>query len=345
MPRFETDTIGVYVSSEEKLRGITKPFLLKNLVPFGAQANCLIPKENRGRKTPGQTKSFEGAVVGISEDCSAYRVWDFEARKIKEISFSFCVVSEGCFPWREKTKEEKEEGSPLTFFPTFEAFLTPEEWEKYKFSKEQQIEILKRKGLISIPPPPPSIPVRSDPQPPRSPPPPPPPPPQHSPATQPHVGVNERMQSDFLSQRRRNAVEFWRNAPGIAVSAPGSLPRADPAAPAPHLPVVVPPGPSHHQRVVPGPDFPQRVPPAPDFRQRVPPAPNFHQRVRQRVPPAPMTPQRDVIPPSGASAASTRAFDVLGEYSSTTQGDPHPKNYGGSQKESILGRFSQSHFY
>jgi len=158
LPRFETDAIGVYVSSEEKLRGITKPFVVNNFVPFGAQVNCLIPKEARGKKTPGQKKSLEGAIVGIAEDCSAYRVWDFDKRKVREISFSFCVVSEGCFPFR-KRKKDDEDSSPLTFFPTFEAFLTPQEWEKYKFSKEQQRDVLREKGLVSVPPPPPPPPV------------------------------------------------------------------------------------------------------------------------------------------------------------------------------------------
>jgi len=153
LPRLETETVGVFISSEEKLRGIVKPFVLNNFVPFGAQANCLIPPEKRGPKTPGQKKSFEGAIVGISEDCSAYRVFDLETKKIRDISFSFCVVSEGCFPFRARKKDF--EGDPVSFFPTMEAFLTPHEWEKYKFSKEQQQDVIKRKGLVSIPPPPP----------------------------------------------------------------------------------------------------------------------------------------------------------------------------------------------
>ena len=113
LPRFESEKVGVFVSSEEKLRGIVKPFSLNNSVPFGAQVNCLIPKEKRGKKTPGQAKSFQGAIVGIAEDCSAYRVWDFEARKVREVSFSFCVVSEGCFPFRGREVGEKES---LPFF-------------------------------------------------------------------------------------------------------------------------------------------------------------------------------------------------------------------------------------
>ena len=90
--RLDTESVGVFVSSEEKLRGIIKPFVLKNFVPFGAQVNCLIPPEARkDKKTPGQRKSFEGAVVGIAEDCSAYKVWDFEAQKVRDVSFSFSV--------------------------------------------------------------------------------------------------------------------------------------------------------------------------------------------------------------------------------------------------------------
>jgi hypothetical protein len=153
LPRLETEEVGVFASSEEKLRGIVKPFNLNNFVPFGAQVNCLIPKEKRGAKTPGQEKSFEGAVIGVVEDCSAYRVWDPETKKVREVSFSFCVVSENCFPFRAKRKEKEEE--PLSFFPTLEAFLTPKEWDKYGFSREQQVDVVKRKGLTRAPPPPP----------------------------------------------------------------------------------------------------------------------------------------------------------------------------------------------
>jgi len=160
LPRHDTEKVGVFVSSEEKLRGIVRPFVLTNFVPFGAQVNCLIPEGKRGQKTPGQKKSFEGAVLGITEDCSSYYVWDFEAQKIREVSFSFCVVCEGCFPFRGKRKESDE--NPLSFFPTIEAFLTPHEWEKYGFTHDEQIDVVKRKGLVSAktPPPPPPTPNR-----------------------------------------------------------------------------------------------------------------------------------------------------------------------------------------
>ena len=79
-------------------------------------------------------------------------MWDFESQKVREVSFSFCVVSEGCFPFKGRKKEY--EGDPLSFFPTLEAFLTPDEWKKYKFSPGQQLDLMKRKGLVSTPLPP-----------------------------------------------------------------------------------------------------------------------------------------------------------------------------------------------
>lgn len=121
LPRLETEKMGVFVSSEEKLRNIVKPFALKNFVPFGAQVNCLIPPKKRGQKTPGQKKSFEGAVIGMVEDCSAYYIWDFETKKVREISFSFCVVSEGCFPFRDRKNHDEKEISCF-FFPDVRSF-------------------------------------------------------------------------------------------------------------------------------------------------------------------------------------------------------------------------------
>ena len=37
--------------------------------------------------------------------------------------------------------------------------MIPEEWKKYKFSKEQQVDVAKRKGLVTIPPPAPPLPA------------------------------------------------------------------------------------------------------------------------------------------------------------------------------------------
>src|SRR5258705_3938461 len=106
MPRIGADTdLGeqIYISSENYLRSIYKPFKLNDFISFGTQIHCLIPKEIRKtKKTPGQEHSFEGVMVGYSVDCAAYKIFDLRKRKIVEVSKNFCVVAEGCFPFKDK---------------------------------------------------------------------------------------------------------------------------------------------------------------------------------------------------------------------------------------------------
>jgi len=79
-------------------------------------------------------------------------VWDTDTKKIREISFYFCVISEGFFPFKEKKNWPlSEEEEPSSFFPTFQSFLLPEEWKKYSFSAEEEEELLKKKGAIFFP--------------------------------------------------------------------------------------------------------------------------------------------------------------------------------------------------
>ena len=86
----------MYVSAENALQNVHRPYSLKHMVAFGTQVSCFIPvKEREGRKTPGQTKTIEGVIMGYGEDMRAYRVWDLKAKKMREISFYFSVVSEG----------------------------------------------------------------------------------------------------------------------------------------------------------------------------------------------------------------------------------------------------------
>ena len=89
-----------FISSNDFLEGRAQSsFNLTNLVAFGTQATCFIPPARReGKKTPGQKKSFDGVVVGFVNDMRAYKIWDLEKRKIREVSFNFAVISEGAFP-------------------------------------------------------------------------------------------------------------------------------------------------------------------------------------------------------------------------------------------------------
>src|ERR1700710_464721 len=89
----------LFLSPDEVLFACN-PFSLKHLVAFGTQVTCFIPPERRETKTPSQAKSFEGVIVGYVENSRAYRVWDLEKRKLREVSFYFSVISEGFFPFR-----------------------------------------------------------------------------------------------------------------------------------------------------------------------------------------------------------------------------------------------------
>ena len=83
-----------FISSNDFLEGRAQSsFNLTNLVAFGTQATCFIPPARReGKKTPGQKKSFDGVVVGFVNDMRAYKIWDLEKRKIREVSFNFEVL-------------------------------------------------------------------------------------------------------------------------------------------------------------------------------------------------------------------------------------------------------------
>ena len=63
-------------SSDNILEGNNKPFSLKHLVAFGTQTTVfLTPEQRKEQKTPGQTKSFDGVVVGYADGMRGYRVW------------------------------------------------------------------------------------------------------------------------------------------------------------------------------------------------------------------------------------------------------------------------------
>jgi hypothetical protein len=119
-------------------------FNLKHLVAFGTQVTCLIPPERReGRKTPGQKRSFDGVVLGYVENMQAYIVWDIKERKKREISFFHSVIHEGFYPFRNKKLWNEEEKSlPLSFTPRLEDIIIPEEFSKYKYTEEEEKEIL-----------------------------------------------------------------------------------------------------------------------------------------------------------------------------------------------------------
>jgi hypothetical protein len=112
-----------------------RPFNLDYLVPFGTLCTCYVPESRReGGKAPSQKKSFKGAILGYVLDMNAYRVWDLEKRKKRDISFSFAFIHEGFFPFQNKVDWPPEtEGEPIRFFPSREAILDAKEWETFDF--------------------------------------------------------------------------------------------------------------------------------------------------------------------------------------------------------------------
>ena len=76
----------------------------------------------------------------------------FGREKNAKISFYFCVISEGFFPFKEKKNWPSKEGEEAkTFFPTFQSLLLPEEWKKFSFTEEEEAKLLKEKGAVFFP--------------------------------------------------------------------------------------------------------------------------------------------------------------------------------------------------
>jgi hypothetical protein len=143
----------VFLSPENVLQGAYRPFNLKHLVAFGTQVTFYIPPERRKeQKTPGQKKAADGVILGYTEDSRCYRVWDIDNRKIRDISFNFCVISEGFFPFRSRRVRvsEKKEEEPLSFFPTLQTLLEEKEWKKFDFSEEEERIVLEKNGILSL---------------------------------------------------------------------------------------------------------------------------------------------------------------------------------------------------
>jgi len=97
IPKHEVTHNGkkIFISPNNFHAGKNEDFNLKNLVAFGTQVTCYIPKEKReGGKTPGQEKNFDGVLVGYVNNMRGYRVWDIKKKKIREVSYNFTVISE-----------------------------------------------------------------------------------------------------------------------------------------------------------------------------------------------------------------------------------------------------------
>jgi len=99
----DPDKPGSYCSRKNLLQGNRCPANLEKLMAFGTAATCFIPPERReGGKDPSQRKSFRGAIIGYEANMPAYRVWNFETRTIKVVSYNFTICHEGYYPFKDK---------------------------------------------------------------------------------------------------------------------------------------------------------------------------------------------------------------------------------------------------
>ena len=128
LPRVEQEVEGktLYLSPNDILESRKLGFNLKHLVAFGTQVTCFIPKERRKgvKKTPGKLNSYDGIILGYTENMQAYIVWDIVAKKKREVSFFHTIVHEGFFPYRDKKIWRKEDKDlPISYSPRLEDFL------------------------------------------------------------------------------------------------------------------------------------------------------------------------------------------------------------------------------
>ena len=108
----DPDKSGNFISRKNLLENSRRPFNLEKLMAFGTAATCYVPKERRqGGKEPAQRRSFKGAIVGYSD-----RVWDFQTRQVKLVSFNFTICHEGYYPFQDKKNWPSDEFSDPTCF-------------------------------------------------------------------------------------------------------------------------------------------------------------------------------------------------------------------------------------
>ena len=76
---------------------------MDRLLAFGTAVTCYIPAERRvGGKQPGQRKAMHGVMVGYVDGMPAYRVWDLQAKYVRNVSYAFTSAHEGFYPFKDK---------------------------------------------------------------------------------------------------------------------------------------------------------------------------------------------------------------------------------------------------
>ena len=93
-----------------------RKFSLEYLVPFGTATTVYLPVGTRDEgKSPSQKRSARGAVIGYCTDMGAYKVWDLEKKKIRQVSFSFAFIHEGFYPFKNKVARRPKNGAHNIF--------------------------------------------------------------------------------------------------------------------------------------------------------------------------------------------------------------------------------------
>ena len=129
---------GTFVSKRNIFENNTSIFDPIFFIAFGTMCKVQIPATQRdGGKGPGQSKTYDGAVVGYMKSGLGYLVEHSENKKTYQVGFTMITVFPGKYPW----KEDAEEG-PKIFYPTFEAALDESEWSKFNFSEMEATKAL-----------------------------------------------------------------------------------------------------------------------------------------------------------------------------------------------------------
>ena len=129
-------------SRYSRMRGGVYAHNISLFMPFGCKAHVMIPDAARtGPKTHTQQVGWTGVFVGYGEATGhggAYRIFNPETRKVETVSYNFVTCVEDSFPFRNVTEEDV----PLSFEPTIETFADEAEWNRYRFSPEEEKEVL-----------------------------------------------------------------------------------------------------------------------------------------------------------------------------------------------------------
>ena len=145
---------GKVVSRLNLLEGHERKFDISILRAFGTKCFFMLTVEKKGgKKMALAPKARLGAIVGIEDNMSAYRVFDFEHRgKIRRIPFAQIVTHEGHYPFRDVSQWSTEEKElPVSFVPSMEARCDDAEWRRYGFTPAQ-VEELNYDAVGGLPP-------------------------------------------------------------------------------------------------------------------------------------------------------------------------------------------------